>query len=139
MKRKITKELEDKIIRFNKDNNIYKFIDSIEEDYNKSKEIAAILYEEITKTPGNIDSAFNRAADKSDISVSVLKARYYSKNHYHYSKYFPDPVSKFNMPSAFSIIGDTNYLNSNVKNTSEESVYKNKHKFLFMLIRRILK
>ena len=139
MKRKITKELENKIIRFNKDNNISKFIDSIEEDYNKSKEIAAILYEEITKTPGNISSAIERTATKTDTSVCQLKARYYSRNHFHYSRYFPDPVSKFNMPSAFSIIGDTNYLNSNIKNTSEESVYKNKHKFLFMLIRRILK
>ena len=111
---------------------------SPDNNYKEAKQLADLIKEEISSTPGNIADALRRVSEKTGVAFGTLQARYWSKKPFRaYSEYFPDPCNRYNMESNFYIIGSNGYL-SNTKNTSDEKDYK-KNKFVFTLLKKLLK
>ena len=55
--------------------------------YSSSKETAKVLYENVSKYPGNIQKAFRVTAEQTGKSTDYMRQMYYKKNSpYHHSK-----------------------------------------------------
>lgn len=134
----LDKEMIEKLQRYNYEGKITRLIEKIDNDYKKAKQLADLMKEEISLTPGNVSDALKRVSEKTGIAYGTLQARYFSKKPFKaYSEYFPDPCNKHNMESVFYIIGRDGYL-SNTKNTSNKKDYR-KNKFVFALLKKLLK
>lgn len=133
----IDDEAIEKLRKYNCKGEITNLINKIDEDYAESVRLANLIKEELSRNNGYIVDALKSVSEKTGYALNTLKVRYYSKDFYAYSKYFPDPCSKHNMDIAFIVIGKDRVLLDAKSINNEENYDKNNS--AFSLLKKILK
>ena len=96
--------------------------------YSSSKETAKVLYENVSKYPGNISEAFRVTAEQTGKSKNHISSLYYQKKSpYHHSK----------ASTCFTVISK-NKISSNYKNFDSSSSQKTTKQRIKQFIANIL-
>ena len=134
----LDKKTIEKLQNYNYNGKISKLVEKIDNDYKEAKQLSDIMRKEISNNPGNIREALRSVSKKTGVGYGTLVARYWSKKPFKaYSEYFPDPCNRYNMETAYYVIGEGGQL-SNTKNTNDKKLYM-KNRFVFFLLNRFLK